>query len=919
MDGIKRLSLAFSVMLLGIALHAQDLIKMGSINDIDEKAFRQECHLNGGKISLFTEDLTWNKCGKFELVKIAKDKYEVAHASLLIGGTKTVGFPCKPETVYEYSIDIKGDAPSLNIKGAGWDKGKTFYQYKAFNPKKVIPTKEWVNIKGTFKTGRETERAALFLQFWESTEWGPLHFKIGDYVLFDNIVVKEKSIANLTQGAPVENAPLKIVKIASTGNCTLNDFVVHRSYLPTKADTSVNITSDKDGINLKIKCQEPVKVTSTDEADLWKGDVVEIFFGPAPNKNDRQLTQFVIAPNGRTWTGRGLTGQTNEVWKHNAKITADGWEIEASIPFASLGWDSPKDGEQIPFNVGRQRVAAKEVQTWSKVRTSFHDVPNFCLLQLGPYPKNMNRKQYEKFDAQKKANAQNEKLKEMAQYTFLVGQGSITDDNTLPYFPDSLLENAKEMHLDVAVNEIRPLVVAIANTTTLTQTYRITLEKPTTGSYLVELPEPFYGTTAREAVAIRDNGTGTGALYDILPRMNEASTISIPAKTARFVVFDINTEDMKPGSYKGNLRITPLTGKGNIVGSYWKGKYEGEMRIIPFTLNVRDIILSKEPARPGAYSAYPANKEIYRLAHDLGQRVFKFSIWSFNWKLVNGEFVGSCSAEKQLDHAREMGIRHLMLAYSTYDVFPQIYGKKNYPLFKAWLKKIGELLVAKGFKLEDCEIEVFDEPEPSRSEEVIQACKIVKETLPQMQSLIAFGAHVIDMSYLEKMVPYVDKYDFWRHGYFSKPEHLAFIKKLQNAGKSIRHYTCEVNPRSSLHSNSRMNAWFGEYHNAESDSMYRLVDDRKGSSWIHPTSGEQLLFIHGGAVPTMRYMALRQGVMDVKYIAKLREVGKDSPEAQAFLKTAAKRVVKDAPHDKSLPDKVREEAAQLIMKLQQAK
>lgn len=66
----------------------------------------------------------------------------------------------------------------------------------------------------------------------------------------------------------------------------------------------------------------------------------------------------------------------------------------------------------------------------------------------------------------------------------------------------------------------------------------------------------------------------------------------------------------------------------------------------------------------------------------------------------------------------------------------------------------------------------------------------------------------------------------------------------------------------------------------------------------------------------MRYMALRQGVMDVKYLAKLKEAGKNSPEAQAFLKNAAKRVVDDFNYDASMPDKVREEAAHLILKLQ---
>ena len=63
-------------------------------------------------------------------------------------------------------------------------------------------------------------------------------------------------------------------------------------------------------------------------------------------------------------------------------------------------------------------------------------------------------------------------------------------------------------------------------------------------------------------------------------------------------------------------------------------------------------------------------------------------------------------------------------------------------------------------------------------------------------------------------------------------------------------------------------------------------------------------------------MAVRQGVNDVKYLAKLREVGKDSADAQEFLKTAARRVLVEKAHDPNEADRVREEAAALILKLQ---
>lgn len=64
-------------------------------------------------------------------------------------------------------------------------------------------------------------------------------------------------------------------------------------------------------------------------------------------------------------------------------------------------------------------------------------------------------------------------------------------------------------------------------------------------------------------------------------------------------------------------------------------------------------------------------------------------------------------------------------------------------------------------------------------------------------------------------------------------------------------------------------------------------------------------------------MAVRQGMTDVKYLAKLREGGRNSPEAREFLKDAARRVVVDFAHDPETADRVREEATALILKLQQ--
>ena len=78
------------------------------------------------------------------------------------------------------------------------------------------------------------------------------------------------------------------------------------------------------------------------------------------------------------------------------------------------------------------------------------------------------------------------------------------------------------------------------------------------------------------------------------------------------------------------------------------------------------------------------------------------------------------------------------------------------------------------------------------------------------------------------------------------------------------------------------------------------------------------MLTNNGAIPTMRYMAVRQGMTDVKYLDKLRQLAKGNPEAEAFLAEAAQRVVVDFGHDPKMPDQVREEAAKLIMKIQQS-
>lgn len=61
-------------------------------------------------------------------------------------------------------------------------------------------------------------------------------------------------------------------------------------------------------------------------------------------------------------------------------------------------------------------------------------------------------------------------------------------------------------------------------------------------------------------------------------------------------------------------------------------------------------------------------------------------------------------------------------------------------------------------------------------------------------------------------------------------------------------------------------------------------------------------------------MAYREGVTDVKYLAKLREVAGNDPEVKSFLADAARQVIIERPEARDLPAEMRERARELLLR-----
>jgi hypothetical protein len=103
--------------------------------------------------------------------------------------------------------------------------------------------------------------------------------------------------------------------------------------------------------------------------------------------------------------------------------------------------------------------------------------------------------------------------------------------------------------------------------------------------------------------------------------------------------------------------------------------------------------------------------------------------------------------------------------------------------------------------------------------------------------------------------------------------------------------------------------------------MYQLTDHIAGGSFGSkdfksiPYSG---LFYRsfGVPVPSLRFMALREGFTDCKVLAALREkqLRSPDPEIAAFLKSVAVDVMDKHANDAVFPERMRDKARALLLK-----
>ena len=898
-------------------------------------------------------------------------EYQLAHASVLIGSDgENTGFKCNPNTTYRCSVQVRGNVSRAFIRGVEWKTGESLWKFEECKGSKQSfeVSQDWKTVQCVFKTGPEADHAALNLSIWWSSQWkdqDPHILKEGDYLLFDNVKIEEvKSVLSVEM--PETPVAVKTVKsaeliLSQTGEAVspddaswekvkpVKDFLLFsgRDETQSKAEVSFQAQSDGENIYMLCKCQDPVGVTFDSPKGMWHNDVVELFF--ADSSETEGFIQIAAGACGELYIG-GSSKKTMPGVKAVVKAAENSWLAFLTIPIKSLYPQGlPKEGSRLGFNAALKRTKAKEYYSWNKVKT-LTSVSQYGVLVVGGYGEGVSRETYEKQFAYAAAEEQKKKFAAYRESRTAVGRLSVTSDYSIP-MSAGLVDPVDKIQIQAAVNEIYALPIAVANLDSKATEFRVTLEAGDqnvfAGSYGLK-NYPAGKIVTRNAVRTRDGDGCTGELFDPLPRINEASTLLVPAGECGVVWFDFYTNGVEPGIYSGILRVTPLNKKGKFIrkknGGFHQRDYQGTRLEIPVSLEVRNIRLNPNSATPSQFYAnsIEENENLFAAGLELGAAGYSVSPWHLKFPLQkDGSFLPEApAAQERIEALRKLAGKYnipfrFLIAYSVYDTFLNLYGLKDKPdeavkLWPEWIKTLKKFMDANHIRPEQFAAELFDEPADFKT--VVQVVSAAHEAWPELRNMLTLDSrqgksggnyeYRMRASVMRQMSDAVDPWVLHRNYYFTDPEHLEFYKEVQSRGKKIGHYTCETNPTSQLHANYRLSAWFSECYNLDATELYQLTRGlgyNGGADFASATDGNLLLVTgyKGKVIPTIRSMAFRQGVMDVKYLAKLREIGENSPEAQNFLKTAARRVVLDARYDRTMPDQIREEAARLILKIQE--
>lgn len=931
---------------------AQNLVQNGDFTNASSD-LSPACYPESGGVSLFTEDYTWNKCGMCKVTRSYPDKSKegaLTHsATVVIGLDKNkCGFAVEPGVRYDVAFDLRGQDGTMKVNSdvlcwKGEDYWKDRVSIKNVIEGGISAEKEWRTFKGSFRVPDGTHRAALRLWITSSSRWKTRQFKIGDAFLFDNVkVMRSRNNIDLSGGDAVADIPVVMRKTVAVGE-PFSDFVSMKDgSVSDKVRMTVMVQKGAQQLCFDVTAEDDQGCADGLPGKVWSGDTIELVL---ERKDGASLRTHIAFNNaGAKYTNAG-DGRANGDWRLDVeKKDERSWHAKVSLPFSFLGISGEET--ELGVNVGRARAKARTFDCWSR-GASFHDPQNFGQILFVPYAAELKRR----FGIDAKAvtrvafesewvNAERarlrEKMERFREAKFSFAPVPVISDWSVPYLPSEVFDPPSEICITGAVNEIRALPLAIANFSKRTEDYRVVIETAESehiGSWgLAGFPQE--QIVARKGVRFKDVDTEDPSIrFDPLVRLDEAGTVTVPSREAGLVWYDFDCTGVRPGTYKGRLRIIPMCEPG----VFKKVGYVGKMLTVPVSLTVADAEIPVRPGRPSGFFMGVESQAALDMAFQIGTEHFQVHTWSIQYERdKDGNFdlnrpKKRCieESEKIKNHiawAAKHGFKpKFHVVYSAMNACKEMYcGKSREKFLRMWPQYVAgvkRLLNDAGVPDSDYFIEVVDEPKIKQLPEVLEAHKIAKAANPTVRLAVLFAAWRPTIAQMQEFVPCTDVWIFWRNGYWSTKEGRDFVERLRTEGREVYHYMCETSIRVPLLQYYRHHSWFSERYGLSGSYMYQLTDQISGSGFgckdfkSIPFGG---LFYRsfGVPVPSLRFMALREGVTDCKVLAALREkqLRSPDPEVAAFLKSVAVDVMDKHANEAVFPERMRDKARALLLK-----
>lgn len=152
---------------------------------------------------------------------------------------------------------------------------------------------------------------------------------------------------------------------------------------------SAQVCYQKDSLRVRFRCPIPPDGNPTasqreHDGAVWNDDAVELFLDPG--KTGEHSYQFIVNSRGSRYDGRDGDPGWNGEWSALSSVEPDGrsWSCEITVPFATLGRDTPKPGEQWGANFCSDSLLLGENSSWAYTGGTYDQPARFGVLQFQP-------------------------------------------------------------------------------------------------------------------------------------------------------------------------------------------------------------------------------------------------------------------------------------------------------------------------------------------------------------------------------------------------------------------------------------------------------------------------------------------------------------------------------------------------------